>query len=86
MDANRDTSPLDDRIAGALTAFVRAAAGTRVSVSFADGVATISGAVATPTARAALGDLVRWHEGVRHVINRLEVRAAEPVRIVPASE
>lgn len=86
MDAYPGSMHPDDRAADALAAFVRGAAGAGVSVVLADGIATLSGAVATPTARIALADLVRWHEGVRHVINRLEVRDAAPMHILPASE
>lgn len=86
MDVNPGSTTPDDRMAAALTAFARSTAGAGVSVAFVDGVATISGDVATPTARAALVDLVRWHEGVRHVINRVEVRAPQPVRTLPAGD
>jgi osmotically-inducible protein OsmY len=73
----------DREIAAAILAFLRRAAPGVSVVECRRGVVTIAGVVATPTERRAVGDMVRAHDGVRRVENRLEVRAGGPVRSGP---
>ena len=73
----------DGDVADALTLFARRVAGDRVTVEFAAGTASLSGAVASADARRALEDLVAAHEGVDSVVNDLVV-APEAARTAPA--
>ena len=45
-----------------------------VAISYDDGVATLDGAVGSPTQARALSDLVGAHDGVRAVVDHLRVR------------
>jgi osmotically-inducible protein OsmY len=63
----------DYDVADALTAFARRVAGDGVTVEFAAGAASLSGAVASAEARRALEDLIAAHEGIDSVVNNLAV-------------
>ena len=66
----------DARISRALTKYVRRATGRsagHISIDYGGGTATIVGAAESPTQAAAISDLVRWHDGVRRVVNHLRV-------------
>jgi len=75
---------LPDRdVAAALAAYVERtvnlAAGS-IAVEFDAGVALLVGTVASEGQREAIEELVRWHDGVRDVVNRLRVAPASGVR------
>jgi osmotically-inducible protein OsmY len=66
----------DTAIARALTEFLRRA-GLEIEVTCDGGVAVLSGAVPSETARTAAVDLARAHDGVADVVSRLTVAARE---------
>ena len=68
----------DSDIGDALMAFARNVTGDDVSVTFADGVAVLSGRVRSATARQAIEDLVAAHDGVSSVENNMVVTAPAP--------
>jgi osmotically-inducible protein OsmY len=66
----------DDDIARALSQYVQRATnlpGGAVTVDFRAGVASLSGSVPSSVQRHAIEDLIRWHDGVEDVENRLHV-------------
>jgi osmotically-inducible protein OsmY len=70
----------DADVARALNEYVRRAAnlpGGAVSVEFSRGVASLSGSVPSAAQRHAIEDLIRWHDGVEDVENRLQVVPAD---------
>lgn len=75
---------LPDRdVAAALAAYVERAVNLPVgaiAVEFEAGVALLTGMVAAEAQREAIEELVRWHDGVRDVVNRLRVAPASGVR------
>jgi hypothetical protein len=60
-------APLAQEIAASLARFVRDVAGDSVNVSFANGIATVTGTAPSETHARAILDLVRWHDGVEGV-------------------
>ena len=73
----------DDAIANALRAFVCALgpAAADVRLEFADGVATLTGTVASDTQRRAVEDLIEAHEAVAALASELRVVTPSPVSI-----
>lgn len=65
----------DAALASALTEFLRASGLSDASVLCSRGVAVITGIAATQTESRAAEDIVRYHEGVRDVVNKLRVAA-----------
>jgi osmotically-inducible protein OsmY len=73
----------DAEIARALSEYVQRAAnlpGDAVTVDFSEGVASVSGSVPSWVQRHAIEDLIRWHDGVQDVKNRLHVVPADSRR------
>ncbi len=66
--------PADAEVAAALEAFVQRALnlppGT-ITVDYNGGAATITGTCLSASRSSAIEDLVRWHDGVDSVINKL---------------
>jgi osmotically-inducible protein OsmY len=70
----------DADVARALSEYVQRAAnlpGGVVTVDFSRGVASLSGSVPSSVQRHAIEDLIRWHDGVEDVENRLHVVPAD---------
>ncbi len=66
-------------VAEALQAYIERSANVpvgAVSVKYRAGIATISGIVGSDLHAEAIEDLVRWHEGVVDVVNRLRIAAS----------
>ena len=79
-DAMRPSDgPTDAEIAAAVSGFLRRAAPGASVVECRRGVVSLGGVVATRSERRAAEDMVRAHEGVRGVVNRLRVES-EPSR------
>ena len=63
-------------VAAALRAYIERSVNLpsgAVGVRYRAGIATISGAVGSDSQAQAIEDLIRWHEGVADVVNRLRV-------------
>ena len=63
-------------VAAALRAYIERSANLpagAVGVRYRAGIATISGSVGSDSQVQAIEDLIRWHEGVVDVVNRLHV-------------
>lgn len=74
----------DADVARALNEYVQRAAnlpGGVVTVDFRRGLASLSGSVASSVQRHAIEDLIRWHDGVDDVENRLQVVPAAGGRV-----
>jgi osmotically-inducible protein OsmY len=72
----------DESVAAALNDYVRRALHPRapqIEVGYRDGVASLSGAVESVSHGQAIEDLVRWHDGVRDVVNNLRVSTGADV-------
>ncbi|HZP56270.1 MAG TPA: BON domain-containing protein [Dehalococcoidia bacterium] len=70
--------PGDDEVARCLSEYVARAVGLppgAIAVTYSKGVAALTGAVASEEQRQAIEDLVRWHDRVTDVDNRLRVAA-----------
>ena len=67
-------APGDAEVAFALEGFVRRAMNLQdgaITVEYHAGVATLTGSAGSASRARAIEDLVRWHDGVDSVINRL---------------
>jgi osmotically-inducible protein OsmY len=73
----------DSDMTDALNAFIRNATTEDVRVDFDAGTASLSGRVSSATARQAVEDLVKAHEGVEFVVNSLVVDEPAAVRPQP---
>jgi osmotically-inducible protein OsmY len=71
----------DSDMVDALNAFIRNATTEDVRVEFDSGNVSLTGTVSSATARQAIEDLVKAHEGVEFVVNSLVV--AEPMAVRP---
>ena len=68
--------PADTDVARALSEYVQRSMNLPpgvVNVSWRSGLATLTGSIATETQRQAIEELVRWHEHVTDVANRIRV-------------
>lgn len=66
----------DTEVARALSEYVQRAMNLprgAITVEYSAGVASLSGSVATATQAQAIEELVRWHDQVSNVVNRLRV-------------
>lgn len=73
----------DAEVTRALSAYIERAMNLplgSVVVGFERGVASLSGSVPSAAHRQAIEELVRWHDGVRDVINKLRVAPAAGAR------
>ncbi len=72
----------DSDVAEALSAYISRSLTLpygRIRVTYRDGVASLDGSVASERQREAIEDLIRWHECVTDVVNRVRVA---PLRLV----
>jgi osmotically-inducible protein OsmY len=66
----------DAAVEAALNAYIQRSMGRNdrnVRITYAAGVATLTGRVSSMARACALEDLLRWHDGVADVVNRLSV-------------
>lgn len=78
-----DGLPADTEVARALSDYVQRAMNLPlgvIAVDYAAGVALLSGSVASETQGLAIEELVRWHDQVSDVVNRLRIAPAVTVR------
>ena len=78
-----DSLLADTEVARALNEYVHRAMNLPrgvIAVDYAAGVASLSGSVASETQGLAIEELVRWHDQVNDVVNRLRIAPAVTVR------